>query len=307
VITSAALCPGPPLLVRELTGADPVLPELRAACAEAVATLLRDRPDVVAVVGPGPVTGPWPGDGRLNVAAFGGLPAAATSSADPHAATPDAADLHAAAPNGAAPDDAAPHAATSDAAASDAAAPDGADPHAAAPDAAASDAAAPDGADARPALPPGPGIGAYLLDQAGYHGKRLIWSVSADEPVAGCRKLGADLAGRDTRTGLLVIGDGSARRGPRAPGHFDERAAAFDAAAQRAVRVGDTRALLDLDPGLARDLMATGRAAWQVLAGALEGGTSLSVEVPYAGDPFGVAYLVATLRPSGAGRSALRG
>ncbi|MDX6338070.1 MAG: hypothetical protein QOG05_5410, partial [Streptosporangiaceae bacterium] len=35
MITSAALCPGPPLLVRELTGADPVLPELRAACAEA--------------------------------------------------------------------------------------------------------------------------------------------------------------------------------------------------------------------------------------------------------------------------------
>ena len=282
MITSAALCPGPPLLVRELTGADPVLPELRAACAEAVATLLRDRPEVVAVVGPGPVTGPWPGDGRLNVAAFGGLPAAATNAAGPHAATPDAADPHAAIPNAATPD-------------------------AATPDAATSDAAAPDGAAPRPGLPPGPGIGAYLLDQAGYPGERLIWSVSADEPVAGCRKLGADLAGRDTKTGLLVIGDGSARRGPRAPGHFDERAAAFDAAAERAVRAGDTRALLDLDPGLARDLMATGRAAWQVLAGALEGCTSLSVEVPYAGDPFGVAYLVATLRPSGAGRSAIRG
>ena len=277
MITSAALCPGPPLLVRELTGADPVLPELRAACAEAVATLLRDRPEVVAVVGPGPATGPWPGDGRLNVAAFGGLPAAATNAADPLAATPDGADPHAAIP------------------------------HAATPDDAALDDAALDDAAARPALPPGPGIGAYLLDQAGYRGERLIWSVSADEPVAGCRKLGADLAGRDTKTGLLVIGDGSARRGPRAPGHFDERAAAFDAAAERAVRAGDTRALLELDPGLARDLMATGRAAWQVLAGALEGCTSVSVEVPYAADPFGVAYLVATLRPSGAGRSAIRG
>lgn len=287
MITSAALCPGPPLLVRELTGADPVLPELRAACAEAVATLLRDRPEVVAVVGPGPVTGPWPGDGRLNVAAFGGLPAAAINAADPPAATLDDADPHAAIPNAATPDDAA----LDDAALDDAALDD----------------AALDDAAARPALPPGPGIGAYLLDQAGYRGERLIWSVSADEPVAGCRKLGADLAGRDTKTGLLVIGDGSARRGPRAPGHFDERAAAFDAAAQRAVRAGDTRALLDLDPGLARDLMATGRAAWQVLAGALEGCTSLSVEVPYAADPFGVAYLVATLRPSGAGRSASRG
>ena len=48
MITGAALCPWPPLLVRELTGADPVLPELRAACAEAVAALLRDGPEEVA-------------------------------------------------------------------------------------------------------------------------------------------------------------------------------------------------------------------------------------------------------------------
>jgi hypothetical protein len=266
VITSAVLCPGPPLLVRELTGADPVLPGLRAACAEAVATLLRDRPDVVAVVGAGLVTALWPGDGRFDVAAFGGPAAAA----------------HVAAPGPAAPAPGAP-------------APDAPAPEADAPDAAAPTPAA---RAARPALPPGPGIGAYLLDQAGYHGERLIWSVSADEPVAGCRKLGADLAARDTSTALLVIGDGSARRGPRAPGHFDERAAAFDAQAERALRAGDIRALLDLDPGLARDLMATGRPAWQVLAGALEGCAGLSVEVPYADDPFGVAYLVATLRPS---------
>jgi hypothetical protein len=243
VITSAVLCPWPPLLVRELTGADPVLPELRAACAEAVAALLRDRPEMVAVAGPGPVTAPWPGDGRLNAAAFGG----------PRAADPDPATAR------------------------------------------------------RPVLPPAPGIGAYLLDQAAYRGERVIWSVSADEPVAGCRKLGADLAGRDTRTALLAIGDGSARRGPRAPGHFDERAAAFDAEVERAVRASDTRALLDLDPGLARELMATGRPAWQVLAGALETAAAVSVTVQYAGDPFGVAYLVATLQPSGAGRSPIRG
>jgi hypothetical protein len=231
VITSAALCPWPPLLVRELTGADPVLPELRTACAEAVAALLRASPEVVAVVGPGTATTSWPGNGRLNIAAFG-----------PGATAPGTAE--------------------------------------------------------RPELPPAPGIGAYLLDQAGYQGERLIWSVSADEPVAGCRKLGADLAGGSARTALLAIGDGSARRGPRAPGHFDERAAAFDAEAERAVRAGDLTALLDLDPALARELMATGRPAWQVLAGALEGMAGLAAEVQYAGDPFGVAYLVATLRPS---------
>lgn len=245
MIISAALCPWPPLLVRELTGADPVLPELRAACAEAVATLLRDGPEVVAVVGPGTATASWPGDGQLNIAAFG-----------PGATSPDR--------------------------------------------------AAARGTAQRPVLPPAPGLGAYLLDRAGYHGDRLIWSVSADEPVAGCRKLGADLAGGSIRTALLAVGDGSARRGPRAPGHFDARADAFDAEVERAMRAGDLTALLNLDPALARELMATGRPAWQVLAGALEGTAGLAVEVQYAGDPFGVAYLVATLRPSTSRGSAPR-
>ena len=206
MITQATLCPWPPLLVRELTGADPVLPELRAACAGAVAALLSDGPDEVAVVGPGTVTAPWPGHGRLNVAAFRGFR----------------------------PTDPVP----------------GPDP---------------------PVLPPAPGIGAYLLDQAGYAGERLIWSVSADEPVAGCRKLGADLAGRDTRTALLVIGDGSARRGPRAPGRFDERAAAFDAGV-RAGHAGPATPgpCCDLDPALAQRADGDARPAWQVLAGALE-------------------------------------
>jgi hypothetical protein len=255
MITSAALCPWPPLLVRELTGADPVLPELRTACAEAVATLLRDGPEVVAVVGPGTATASWPGDGRLNIAAFGpGATAPGAVERPVPPAAPGTAERPLLPPT--------------------------------------------PGIAERPVLPPAPGIGAYLLDQAGYHGPRLIWSVSADEPVAGCRKLGADLAGGNTRTALLIIGDGSARRGPRAPGHFDERAGAFDAEVERALRAGDLTALLDLDPALARELMATGRPAWQVLAGALEGVAGLAVEVQYAGDPFGVAYLVATLRPS---------
>ena len=199
----------------------------------------------MAVVGPGTATVSWPGNGRLNIAAFG------------PGATAPARGL----PSGRC-------------------------------------CRLPLGLRSGQCCPPAPGIGAYLLDQAGYQGERLIWSVSADEPVAGCRKLGADLAGGSARTALLAIGDGSARRGPRAPGHFDERAAAFDAEAERAVRAGDLTALLDLDPALARELMATGRPAWQVLAGALEGMAGLAAEVQYAGDPFGVAYLVATLRPS---------
>ena len=253
MITAAALCPWPPLLVRELTGADPVLPELRAACDAAVATVLASRPETVVVAGPGPATAPCPPDGRLDVPAFGGLPPRASQGAPETRIK------------------------------------------------------------ARPALPPGPGMGAYLLDRAGYSGPRVIWSVSEQEPPDACARLGAELAGHGPagtaqRTGLLVLGDGSARRGPKAPGHFDERAASFDAAVEKAVRAGDLSALLDVDPALARDLMATGRPAWQVLAGALRAGArpegapggpaALAVDVQYAGDPFGVKYLVASLVPS---------
>jgi aromatic ring-opening dioxygenase LigB subunit len=93
---------------------------------------------------------------------------------------------------------------------------------------------------------------------------------------------------------LLAMGDGSARRGPKAPGYFDARSGPFDAEVERAVRAGDLDALLALDTDLARELMATGRAAWQVLAGALHG-TGPASEIIYRSDPFGVAYLVASL------------
>ena len=75
MIIAAALCPSPPLLVRELTGTDPVVADLRDACANAVHALLAARPDVIVVVGPGPDTTAWPADSRLNIAAFGGRPA----------------------------------------------------------------------------------------------------------------------------------------------------------------------------------------------------------------------------------------
>ena len=92
------------------------------------------------------------------------------------------------------------------------------------------------------------------------------------------------------------MADGSAMRGPRAPGYLDERAGAFDAGVERALRAGDLHALEAIDPALARELMATGRPAWQVLAGATHG-AALRADVMYAGDPFGVMYVVAFFGP----------
>ncbi len=151
------------------------------------------------------------------------------------------------------------------------------------------------GRSGNPALPASLGLGALLLDQAGYSGPRVLQGVSEDEPAGECAGLGASLSAAAARVGLLAMGDGSARRSQRAPGYFDERAAPFDAETGRALREGDLDALLAISPALARELLATGRPAWQVLAGAL--GPAAATDILYSGDPFGVAYTVAFLQP----------
>jgi len=149
-------------------------------------------------------------------------------------------------------------------------------------------------------LPPALGLGALLLDQAGYAERRRLQAVGHDEPAGACVRLGRRVSEPGTRSALLVMGDGSARRTLKAPGYLDERASAFDAEVERAVRAGNLGALQRLDQRLAHDLMATGRPAWQVLSGAWTG-QGHDAKVLYCDAPFGVGYLVAYLRPPAAG------
>ena len=63
MLIAAAVCPHPPLLIPEATGApgaDAELTRLRAACHRAVAALLAERPDLIAVVGGAPRTAGYP-------------------------------------------------------------------------------------------------------------------------------------------------------------------------------------------------------------------------------------------------------
>jgi hypothetical protein len=255
MITAAAICPCPPLLIRELTGQAEVLPELRAACAAAVARLAAAAPDILVVVGPGNETARWPAARRLDVTAYG-----------PGTGAPGL----------------------------------------------------------LPGLPLSLGVGARLLDEAGYAGPRAFHGVAALARPAECLRLGGEIAASAPRVGLLAMGDGSARRSLAAPGYLDERAAPFDATVERAVSDGDLAALAAVDPQLAVDLLAGGRPAWQVLAGAFaslpvpapaaaaawpadsgtaDSGTADSgagravTEILYSGAPLGVAYLVACLLP----------
>lgn len=223
MIVSAALCPSAPLLVAELCGQDPPLPELRVATADAVAAMLDAGPEVVTVVGAAPATATWPPDSPVDLGPFLG---AATT--------------------------------------------------------------------ARPALPLPLALGATVLRTSGWAGCTVFQGVSPGTSPEACAALGRELAA-GPRVALLVVGNGSACRTEKAPGWFDARAAPFDAAAERAVESGDPGALLDLDAGLARTLQADGRAPWQVLAGAARG-SSWTSRVHYTDAPYGVGYLVATLR-----------
>ncbi|MEV0979668.1 class III extradiol dioxygenase subunit B-like domain-containing protein [Streptomyces sp. NPDC049915] len=147
---------------------------------------------------------------------------------------------------------------------------------------------------AGPVLPVSLAVAGWLLGRTGW----------ADAPIEGlavartlapqrCAELGADLAGRAERVALLVMGDASACRTVKAPGYLDERAAPFDAGVARALGAADVAALRALDARLADELQASGRAPWQVLAGAAAE-ADLSGALLYEDAPYGVGYLVAT-------------
>ncbi len=210
-----------------------MLPELRDACARAVAELVRADPEVIVVVGPAAETAEWDPESRPDLSPY--APAL--------------------------------------------------------------------GPGGRAGLPLSLGLGALLLDQAGYTGRRVLQAVAGHEPARACTALGAQWAVTATATGtgataMLAMGDGSARRSTSAPGYLDERAVPFDTAVEDAVRAGDLAALAGVDPALARDLMATGRPAWQVLAGALGPAQRPATDILYADAPFGVAYLIAVFTPA---------
>lgn len=127
---------------------------------------------------------------------------------------------------------------------------------------------------------------------------RSFVAVDPGDDAGACAALGAELAGSAGRVALLAMGDGSARRTERAPGYLDPRAEAYDAELVRALAAADTAALLALDPATAAALMVSGRAPWQVLAGAAAGDGRWRGQLLYAGAPYGVGYPVASWTPA---------
>jgi hypothetical protein len=100
--------------------------------------------------------------------------------------------------------------------------------------------------------------------------------------------LGAETV-TDDPGGVLVVGNGSAKRTERAPGHFDPRAEGFDVALRVALLAPDPAALAAIDGALAEELWAD-VAGLRALGGLLATGHRAKVE--YDDAPYGVQYWV---------------
>lgn len=120
------------------------------------------------------------------------------------------------------------------------------------------------------------GVARALLAEAGYAGDIVA----------------IDVDGMRSERHVLVLANGSARRGEKAPGYLDERSFAFDHAIENALRDGDPAALASVDAELGQALMAAGIPAVRSL-GSLADCRIVST-MHYADDPFGVRYWVTT-------------
>ena len=162
-----------------------------------------------------------------------------------------------------------------------------------------------------PVLPLSLTVGTWLLIKAladgagGAGGPAVTLTAVADGAgPAECRRLGESLAGAAARVGLLVMGDGSAKKAIGVPGAPDAEAEAYDDGIAAALAAGDAGALGRLDPGRAAELRVNGRAPWQVLAGAAEGTAGMRGVLHHRSAPYDVSYHVASWA-AGPGAAAL--
>lgn len=92
--------------------------------------------------------------------------------------------------------------------------------------------------------------------------------------------------------GQLIVANGSARRGEKAPGHLDPRAFEFDQEIGVALANGDAASLGRIDVGRGRALLAEGLEGVRALS--FFERAKITPTMVYADDPYGVLYWVVT-------------
>jgi hypothetical protein len=144
-------------------------------------------------------------------------------------------------------------------------------------------------ADPRPVLPWSLGIGAWLLDEVGWDGRRRYVGVSA----AGDGTAGAPVSAEEAATVVIAVADGSACRTERAPGYLDDRAESFDEAIATLLARGDAAGLGSLEDTLAGELLCTGLPVWRWVSAAVAGVEVTTADLSMHVAPYGVGYFVA--------------
>jgi hypothetical protein len=130
------------------------------------------------------------------------------------------------------------------------------------------------------------GIGAWLLDACGWTGPRRYLGLGPDHDPAAQADVVAGSA-------AVAVGDGSACRSERAPGHLDIRAEAFDLQVAGCLADGDVTGLAAVDEALARELRCGGRPVWRWVAASAGDRPVTTAELVSHVAPYGVGYFVA--------------
>ncbi len=131
-----------------------------------------------------------------------------------------------------------------------------------------------------------------VTEPLGHRVARQLLSGTAFEPHLALPDAAGAILGTTEAASLIVMADGSARRGERAPGHVHPGAIDFDDALEEALRAGDADALAELDPEVGAELWCEGVAGFRLL-GALVRGRVVAADLLYADAPYGVAWWVA--------------
>jgi len=133
-------------------------------------------------------------------------------------------------------------------------------------------------------------------DVAAHPEHAILWASARWITTSGsdATALGEQLRGDGTRIGLILVADGAACHGPKAPRAEDSRAPAYEDAVCAALASGQGARLAQIDADLGRELGATLPEVWPVLLAAADG--DWIGELAWRGAPYGVGWAVAAWR-----------
>ena len=160
-----------------------------------------------------------------------------------------------------------------------------------------------EGSPGDPGLPTPIMVARYLAsrDLEANPGHGDIWASARWITTGGdeASDLGAQLAAGSNPVALILVADGAACHGPKAPMAQDARAKEYDDGVCAALASGQPDRMARLDADLGAELGASGPRVWPVLVAAAGG--EMVGDVLWAGAPYGVGWAVASWRRPSAG------